>query len=378
MTPPTDFVVVPRARARVVVRPSGDDQARAPWLDEAFATYAEEACARSGRCRRPGPDARAVTRGVDFFRHAPFALRRRLLRGRVPARPAEQPHGPRARSAPRCATTRSPTATAGRPPPGSAPRWTPPRRAGSGDLWRRYRRSVGGRPRPVARVRLVARRRRRGARARCRPRSRSSRRAPRRAARPRARRRRGSRPPRASRARAAPRGRSARPAPASNSSTPSIRSTCGTRLSANSVSAARSAAGAMPCRCRSAAASCARLKNGTRLAVVGRDVAPGRQRARGARRAPPRSRRRARASARNAPPWSSTHVAPSSRSARANSAISSCPGPGRTPRRPRRRRRAGAPPRSTGRAPAAPRLDGAEAATGRAACAASGTSPSRS
>ena len=48
----------------------------------------------------------------------------------------------------------------------------------------------------------------------------------------------------------------------SNSSTPSIRRTWGTRLSLNIVSAATSR-GRDPCRCRSAAESWARLKNGT-------------------------------------------------------------------------------------------------------------------
>ena len=76
---------------------------------------------------------------------------------------------------------------------------------------------------------------------------------------------------------------------ASDSSTPSRRRTCGTRLSAKSVSAARSSAGAMPASARSAAAIWARLKNGTSLAVVGRDVAPGGPARELARRAAPRA-----------------------------------------------------------------------------------------
>jgi hypothetical protein len=46
------------------------DQAEAPWLDEAFASYSEEAAGAQGLpwCRSPGAYARLVTRPVDFFR----------------------------------------------------------------------------------------------------------------------------------------------------------------------------------------------------------------------------------------------------------------------------------------------------------------------
>ena len=48
----------------------GSDQAAAPWLDEAFATYAEEAAGPDGRpwCRRPGRSVGLVTRGTAYFR----------------------------------------------------------------------------------------------------------------------------------------------------------------------------------------------------------------------------------------------------------------------------------------------------------------------
>lgn len=51
----------------------GDDQAKAPWLDEGFATWAEAAArGRPTRCLRDPRVARRTTRGVDFFRSRPF------------------------------------------------------------------------------------------------------------------------------------------------------------------------------------------------------------------------------------------------------------------------------------------------------------------
>ena len=231
--------------------------------------------------------------------------------------------------------TRSPTATAGRPGASSAPRWTPPRRSRSATSGGATRGSVGGGARPVARVRLVARR---GAAV------------PQRVVdRGRGRgavggdeqldgvhaRRRGSRPPRASRARSARRGRSARRARRRTRARRrcAARAARGCRRTASARRGRRP--GARPCRCRSAAASWARLKNGTARAVVGRDVAPGRQRAPAARRARPRSRRpraRARGTSRRA---RSRTCAPSSRSARREQRHQLVPGVlARTRRRP--------------------------------------------
>jgi len=73
MTPPDGYIVVHELAHEWWFGSVGDDQAGAPWLDEAFATYAEEAV-RGQRpwCRRPGAGARFVTRGVDFFRGRPI------------------------------------------------------------------------------------------------------------------------------------------------------------------------------------------------------------------------------------------------------------------------------------------------------------------
>jgi hypothetical protein len=70
MTPPRDFVVTHELAHEWWYALISNDQAQAPWLDEAFASYAEEAAgAQSGPwCRRPGAGARLVTRGVDSFR----------------------------------------------------------------------------------------------------------------------------------------------------------------------------------------------------------------------------------------------------------------------------------------------------------------------
>ena len=71
MSPPLDFVVTHELAHEWWYALISDDQAAAPWLDEAFATYSEEATGAQRRpwCRRPGPEAGFVTRPVDFFRH---------------------------------------------------------------------------------------------------------------------------------------------------------------------------------------------------------------------------------------------------------------------------------------------------------------------
>ena len=291
---------------------------------------------RRGGGRRAGPAVVPAARARRAPRHArhrvlPRAplprLRRRLLRGRLPARPAARAGWAARGSTRRCATTRSPTATAGRRRRSSAPRWTPPRRSPLGDLWRRYRRgSVGRRARAVARVRLVARRRAAV------PQHVVDRRRGRGAVRGDEQldgvhaRRRGSRPPRARRARAA-RSRSIRATSAgSNSSTPSMRSTCGTRLSANSVSAATSRGGREALAVQVGGGELGALEERHRRAVVGGDVAPASAASPGARPArPPSRRRRGRARGRRRRGRRAT-CAPSSRSAAANSAISSWPG----------------------------------------------------
>jgi hypothetical protein len=70
MTPPADFVITHELAHEWWYALISDDQAQAPWLDEAFATYSEEAAGAQADpwCRRPGPGARLVTRGVAFFR----------------------------------------------------------------------------------------------------------------------------------------------------------------------------------------------------------------------------------------------------------------------------------------------------------------------
>jgi aminopeptidase N len=70
MTPPADFVVTHELAHEWWYALISDDQAQAPWLDEAFATYSEEAAGAQAFpwCGRPGPAARLVTRGVAFFR----------------------------------------------------------------------------------------------------------------------------------------------------------------------------------------------------------------------------------------------------------------------------------------------------------------------
>jgi hypothetical protein len=74
MTPPVDYVVTHELAHEWWYALISDDQAQAPWLDEGFATYSEEAAGAQKHpwCRRPGPGARLVTRGVDFFRGRVF------------------------------------------------------------------------------------------------------------------------------------------------------------------------------------------------------------------------------------------------------------------------------------------------------------------
>jgi hypothetical protein len=70
MTPATDFIVTHELAHEWWYALISNDQAQAPWLDEAFASYAEEAAGAQRRpwCRRPGPEARLVTRDTVFFR----------------------------------------------------------------------------------------------------------------------------------------------------------------------------------------------------------------------------------------------------------------------------------------------------------------------
>ena len=70
MTPPEDFIVTHELAHEWWYALISNDQAEAPWLDEAFASYAEEAAGAQQRpwCRRPRRGARLVTRGTAFFR----------------------------------------------------------------------------------------------------------------------------------------------------------------------------------------------------------------------------------------------------------------------------------------------------------------------
>jgi hypothetical protein len=75
MTPPEDYVVTHELAHEWWYALISNDQAQAPWLDEAFASYSEEAAGAQSNpwCRRPGDAARLVTRGVDQFRRRPMA-----------------------------------------------------------------------------------------------------------------------------------------------------------------------------------------------------------------------------------------------------------------------------------------------------------------
>ena len=70
MTPPADFIVTHELAHEWWYALISSDQAEAPWLDEAFASYAEEAAGAQEQpwCRRPGTQTRLVTRGTAFFR----------------------------------------------------------------------------------------------------------------------------------------------------------------------------------------------------------------------------------------------------------------------------------------------------------------------
>ncbi len=74
MTSAQDYVVTHELAHEWWYALISDDQAEAPWLDEAFASYAEEAAGAQRRpwCRRPGDDAKLVTRGTAFFRKHGF------------------------------------------------------------------------------------------------------------------------------------------------------------------------------------------------------------------------------------------------------------------------------------------------------------------
>jgi hypothetical protein len=70
MTPAVDYIVTHELAHEWWYALISNDQAEAPWLDEAFASYAEEAAGAQSHpwCRGSGIDADLVTRGVDFFR----------------------------------------------------------------------------------------------------------------------------------------------------------------------------------------------------------------------------------------------------------------------------------------------------------------------
>ena len=319
-----------------------------------------------------------MTRGVRLLAPPPDPLRRRLLRGRLPARPARAPDGP-ARSGRRCARTRSPTATAGRPAASSAPRWTPPRRAALGDLWRRFGVSVGRRARAVARVRLVARRGAAapehvvdGGRGRAR---RARRRAARRRARAQARISTSSGEPCSS--------SSPRVDPGDERRVELEHAVDAQHVRDEVVGEQRErgevARGREPVPVQVGGGDLRALEERDGRAVVG-----ARRRARSAARARRSASATAepspaRASARNEPPCSRATCAPSSRSARREQGHQLVPGVLAERRgAPRRRRRARSSSAVHGplRAQAAPRRCGSP--RGRAACAAWGTSPSRS
>ncbi|MGI8779697.1 MAG: M1 family aminopeptidase [Solirubrobacteraceae bacterium] len=71
MTPALDYVVTHELAHEWWYALIGGDQAQAPWLDEAFASFAEEAAGaqRVPWCRRSGPLTRLVTRDVAYFDH---------------------------------------------------------------------------------------------------------------------------------------------------------------------------------------------------------------------------------------------------------------------------------------------------------------------
>jgi hypothetical protein len=69
MTPAIDVVMTHELAHQWWFAAVGGDQARSPWLDESFAAFSEEAAGdQHPICKRPGIDARLVTRGLDFWR----------------------------------------------------------------------------------------------------------------------------------------------------------------------------------------------------------------------------------------------------------------------------------------------------------------------
>jgi hypothetical protein len=70
MTQPVDYIVTHELAHEWWYALISDDQAEAPWLDEAFASYAEEASGAQKHpwCLGPGLDAGKVTRGVSYYR----------------------------------------------------------------------------------------------------------------------------------------------------------------------------------------------------------------------------------------------------------------------------------------------------------------------
>jgi hypothetical protein len=73
MSPANDLVLTHELAHEWWFGSVGDDQAKAPWLDEGFATWAENAArGLPTTCPRDPRVARQTTRGVDFFRTRPF------------------------------------------------------------------------------------------------------------------------------------------------------------------------------------------------------------------------------------------------------------------------------------------------------------------
>ena len=132
MTPPQDFVVTHELAHLWWYALISGDQAKAPWLDESFASYAEEAAGAQRRpwCRRPRRGAFLVTRAPSTSSaasgSAPTASS--TARARACSTCCASGSG-RPASTPPCATTRSRTGTAGRRAPRSGRRWTRPRQS---------------------------------------------------------------------------------------------------------------------------------------------------------------------------------------------------------------------------------------------------------
>jgi len=74
MTPPNDVVITHELAHMWWYGLISSDQAEAPWLDEGFASFGEEAggVQRAPWCTRPGGGARLTTRGTAFFRARGF------------------------------------------------------------------------------------------------------------------------------------------------------------------------------------------------------------------------------------------------------------------------------------------------------------------